>query len=206
MTTRTPTRYRLPSPGSLLLAAAVLGLPTWAVAQRTDPASQAGQSTEIACAPRVAATVGDRALTIVGSQEGTAKSYFGQSDTLVISGGREDGVDVGQECFVRRVVSPGRSVGQTSWVLRTSGWVRIVATEREASVAEVVGICNSLQRGDFLVRLQWPEPFTLSGPGEPDYDKPGTIMFGLDGDPSSPSETTSSSASVPHTASRPASG
>lgn len=171
----------LPSPGSLLVATAVLALPSQVAAQRPESVPDPGQPTEIACAPRVATPQGDRILTVVGSQEGTAKSYFGPSDTLVISGGRADGVDVGQEYFVRRLVSVGLSTTRTSTVLHTAGWIRIVATEREASLAEVVGICGSFQPGDFLEVLQWPAPFEISARAEPDYDNPGTIMFGLDG-------------------------
>ena len=82
---------------------------------------------------------------------------------------------------MRRIVSPGRSTDRLSTVLHTSGWVRIVATERQTSVAKVVGVCDGLQRGDFLERLEWPEPFAIRDPGEPDYDRPGMIRFGLDG-------------------------
>ena len=173
------TSRNLPSPGSLFLAAAAVLLPGLIAGQ--GPELEAGEPAEIACAPRVADTIRDRALTVVGSQDGTAKSYFGPSDTLVIGGGRAAGVDVGHEYFVRRLMSPGRSAGRPATILHTAGWVRIVATEREASVAQVVGVCDGLQRGDFLERFEWPEPLAVRDPGEPDYDQPGTIMFGLDG-------------------------
>ena len=175
----TPTVRILPSPGSLLVAGAALFLPSPSAGQGT--VFETGEPTEIACAPRVATTVGDRALTVVGSQEGTAKSYFGSADTLVISTGRAAGVDVGQEYFVRRLVSPSRSMDRPATVLHTAGWVRIVAAEQAASVAQVVGICDGLQRGDFLEPLEWPEPVAVRDPGEPDYDNPGTILLGLDG-------------------------
>lgn len=181
MITRTPTRVRLPYRAELLVAAVVLTAPTEVAAQRPVSGPDPGQPTEIACAPRVATSHGNPVLTVVGSQEGTAKSYLGPSDTLVISGGRDKGVDVGQEYFVRRLVSPGPSTTRIPSVLHTAGWVRIVATEREASLAEVVGICGSFQQGDFLETFQWPAPFEISDPGDPDYDSPGRIMFGLDG-------------------------
>ena len=175
------TRRRLLSPASILIGAAIVLSSGRAAGQPPDPVSEPGEPAEIACAPRLASPTGDRSVTVVGSQEGTAKSYFDVTDTLIISGGRADGVDVGQEYFVRRLVSPRRLIQRTGTVLHTAGWVRIVATEREASVAQVVGVCGSLQHGDFLERFQWPAPFTVGAPGEPDYDHPGTIMFGLDG-------------------------
>ena len=172
---------RLPYRARLLVAAVVLAVPNQVAGQRLVSVPDPGQPTEIACAPRIASAHDNPVLTVVGSQEGTAKSYFGPSDTLVISGGRADGVDVGQEYFVRRLVSLGLSTTRIPSVLHTAGWVRIVATEREASLAEVVGICGSFQWGDFLETFRWPAPFEISDPGDRDYDSPGTIMFGLDG-------------------------
>ena len=72
-------------------------------------------------------------------------------------------------------------MGRLETILHTAGWVHITATEREASVAQVVGVCDGLQPGDFLEPLEWPEPFAVRDPGEPDYEQPGTIMFGPDG-------------------------
>ena len=145
-------------------------------AQATD----VGQESEIACAPRLAAADTSATLTILGSQEGTAKSYFGPSDTLVISGGYSAGVEVGQEYFVRRVVSSRFGDAMTP-VLHTAGAVRIVAVDPDMSIAEVVRLCGGLQPGDFLQPLELPESAQVLAPGEPDFDNPGRILFGLDG-------------------------
>ena len=63
----------------------------------------------VSCAPRLSTGPPDpdTLLTIIGSQEGATKDYYGPSDTLAIGGGHAQGVDVGQEYFVRRVVSLG---------------------------------------------------------------------------------------------------
>ena len=140
-----------------------------------------GTKAVIACAPRLSTTPPDTSLTIVGSQEGTAKDYYGPSDTLVIGGGHAQGVDVGQEYFVRRVVSLGQLGAGTPLVLHTAGWIRIVDAERDAAIVSVVRACDALQRGDFLEVAKWPAEAPLAPPGAPDYDHPGVILFGLDG-------------------------
>lgn len=122
-----------------------------------------------------------RPLAIIGTRDGTAKSYFGPSDTIVISGGRANGVAVGQACFVRRLLSPDRSIARAATVLHTAGWVRIVEAARDRSVAAVAGVCGHLQRGDVLETLRWPAPLAVSRPGEPDYDNSGPVMFGVAG-------------------------
>ena len=140
-----------------------------------------GGEADIACAPRLSTSPPDTTLTIVGSQEGTTKLYYGPSDTLVIGAGHTQGIDAGQEYFVRRVVSLGRLGNNAPLVLHTAGWVRIIAAERDAALARVVRACDGLQRGDFLEPVDWPAAVQLAEPGDPDYDNAGVILFGLDG-------------------------
>ena len=138
-------------------------------------------SAAVACAPRLSTGPPDTSLTIIGSQDGTAKDYYGPSDTLVIGGGHAQGVDVGQKYFVRRVVSLGRLGAGAPLVLHTAGWIRIVDAERDAAIASVVRACDGLQRGDFLEVAEWPAAAPIAAPGAPDYDNSGVIFFGLDG-------------------------
>ena len=166
---------------SILSLGAACLLPAAVSAQRSEPVPPSGSPARIVCAPRIATTEHIPSLTIVGSQDGTVRTYFGPSDTLVINGGRSDGVDVGQEYFVRRVVSPTLSADSPAGVLHTAGWLRIIATERETSLAAVAGVCDRLQRGDFLESLYWPGTVAVRDPGTPDYDNSGTIVLGLDG-------------------------
>ena len=160
----------------IVVLATALGSVAVASAQPPDT----GRAAEIACAPRFAAGPTASTLTVLGSQDGTARSYFGPSDTLLISGGHTDGVEIGQEYFVRRVVSSRFNASGAS-VLHTAGWVRIVSADREVSIAEVVRVCAGLRQGDFLEPLALVENIEVLAPGEPDYDNPGKILFGLDG-------------------------
>ena len=159
-----------------MLLATAIGTAAVAAAQPPD----IGRASEIACAPRFAAGPARSTLRVIGSQDGEAKSYFGPSDTLLISGGHSSGVEIGQEYFVRRVVS-SRFNSSAASVLHTAGWIRIVGADREVSIAEVVRVCDGLRQGDFLEPFTLPETIEVHAAGEPDYDNPGKILFGLDG-------------------------
>ncbi len=98
---------------------------------------------------------------------------------VVVNGGLALGIDVGQLYFVHRLV-PAPAAGSRP-ILHTAGWVRVIATEPNAAIAEVVGACDSLQRGDFLEPFAWPNPVDVHPRGVPDFDRPGRILTGLDG-------------------------
>ena len=133
-------------------------------AQTPGDTQTLGAKAVIACAPRLSTATPDTSLTIIGSQEGTAKDYYGPSDTLVIGGGHAQGVDVGREYFVRRVVSLGQVGAGAPLVLHTAGWIRIVDAERDAAIASVVRACDALQRGDFLEVAEWPAEAPVGPP------------------------------------------
>ena len=65
--------------------------------------------------------------------------------------------------------------------MHTAGWIRIVDAERDAAIARVVRACDGIERGDFLELAEWPAETPIAAPGQPDFDNPGVILFGLDG-------------------------
>ena len=174
MTTR-QTRFS----ATPILATLALLLPTTAAAQTL--ASEYGTSAKIACAPRMVTTEPDRTLAVTGSQEGDAKYQYGPADTLVISGGLAEGVQVGQEYFARRLTQRGVGDRGEPVILKTVGWVRIIATEEHLSITTVVRPCDAFQQGDFLELAEWPTFPAPAQTGQPDYDGAGNILFGLDG-------------------------
>src|SRR5512145_809910 len=64
------------------------------------PASVAA---DLACAPFLTYAPPKSQLRVTGSQDTYVKQMMGPGDTLVISGGLDKGLQVGQEYFVRRV-------------------------------------------------------------------------------------------------------
>lgn len=137
------------------------------------------------CAPRAALEEPAAQVRIAGSQDTVTKDLYARGDTLVLDGGTNKGLAVGQEYYVRRVV---RSFGQKTptmtnpAILRTLGWIQVQAVGAESALASVVYGCDALDRGDFV------EPFTLPAPppapstaGQIQYDKLGRILFGDEG-------------------------
>ena len=123
----------------------------------------------------------DLSLTLSGSQDGLSRYYYGPRDTLVISGGSDRGVQIGQEYFVRRVTAPPTAYAVPRPIVVTTGWIRIVAVDREASIATVVRACDGMQQGDFLELVSWPELPLAAALGEPDYTDTGMVVFAPDG-------------------------
>ena len=110
-----------------------------------------GSPHDIACAPRLARASDEPTLTLLGAHDDEARSYFGPTDTLIVDGGLDSGVAVGQRYFVHRLAPALGGVPRA--LLHTAGWIRIIAAEPRAALAEVLGVCGRLERGDFL------EPF-----------------------------------------------
>ena len=141
-----------------------------------------GTETQVACAPAMILSPPDQRLQIIGSQDGDDKYYYGPADTLIINGGTADGVQPGQEFFVRRIENQGLGTQGEPVILTTIAWIRIVATDERTSVASVTRPCDGIQLGDFLAPFDWPTlPASASDGGEPDYSDPATVLFGLDG-------------------------
>lgn len=171
------TNIRRLAVGIACIAWPSLGLAGQHVPLSTPPLSKF----DIACAPGVSARPPDAEPRVVGSPDGLSRAYFARADTLVIDRGHQHGIDLGQEYFVRRVASDGAYGARMLPILQTAGWVQIVSTESETSLATVVHACGALRPGDFLEPAVWPPDLIPSPMGDPDYARPGVILFGLDG-------------------------
>jgi hypothetical protein len=170
-----------PAPGPAAAAAPTI-VPGQLIAQPgTRGSSQRNEMFEIACGPRAELLMPEVGLTVVGAKEDT-QELFAPWHNLIISGGSNQGLKVGQEFYVRRVVQPmdrgdikpGQLIG-----IHTAGWIRIVEVEPERAIAHTVHACDGFAPGDYL------EPFTeppAKGPtpipGTPDFNTPGRVLFG----------------------------
>lgn len=182
------------NPRTTLVAAAVAGclmVASPAPAQGTTPRPSVApeqlspEVLHLLCAPRAALEEPAGSVRIAGSQDTVTKGLYSRGDTLVLDGGTNKGLAVGQEYYVRRVV---RSFGQTAptltnpAILRTLGWIQIQAVGPESSLASVVYVCDSLDRGDLLEPFSVPPtPPAPSSAGQIQYDKLGRVLFGDEG-------------------------
>jgi len=139
-------------------------------------------TTPIGCAPQAVSTPPAATIRVRNGQEPT-KYLFGTNDGIVLTAGSAQGVAVGQEYFVRRVV-PDRftvpmSDGTIPISIHTAGWVRVVDVQSDAAIAIVTNACDGVMQGDYL------EPFTPPGnpgaptaAGTPDFANPAHIVLG----------------------------
>jgi hypothetical protein len=146
------------------LAAAVLAAALPVLAQRApmpQPVNLPPEVLSLACAPKLTFEVPPTPLRVTGSQESNVHRMLGPGDLITINAGTDNGVEVGQEYYVRRAVPiERRPISRDNpATIRTSAWIRIWAVDREMSLATITHACDSVQLEDFL------EPFVL--PEEP---------------------------------------
>ncbi len=136
---------------------------------------------ELACGARAVTAPPDTSIR-VGSGRERGKGLFGPDEALVINAGTAQGMKVGQEYYVRRVVPDrfvvpaGDNVNRSS--IHTAAWVRIVDATAESAIAEVVKVCDAIEQGDYLEPFVKPEVPAATREGEPDFANPGHIVLG----------------------------
>jgi hypothetical protein len=154
-----------------------------AAAQSPSPSPM---ETAVACGSAVITEQGSggQALHVIGAQDTVARTIFDNRDLLVIDGGTDKGVQIGQEYYVRGGVRLGPMPYELvkSPTIRTAGWVRIVAANERTSIAQVIHACGVLLRGDYLEA--YAPPTVPAGvdrdeqTGEPDFTALGHIISG----------------------------
>ena len=156
MTVQTKTAFLV----AVASVAAVLPV----LAQRApapEPVRLPAEVLELACAPKLTFEEPPTPVRVTGSQNSDVHTMFGPGDLITINAGSDNGIDVGQEYYVRRVVPiERRAIGRDNpATIRTAAWIRIWAVDREMSLATITYACDSVQLNDYL------EPFVL--PDEP---------------------------------------
>jgi hypothetical protein len=166
--------------------AALLAAATPLVAQRGPAPEMTHLPADViaqACAPALAFERPLQSLLVTGGQDAVTRHVYGPGDLVTINAGKDNGIEVGQEYYVRRLQAPrGTSMSRTTpGSIRTVGWVRVYAVDKTMSLVTVSHACDALNVGDYL------EPFTLPQPPTPDANPPkpqrenyGHILIGTD--------------------------
>ena len=144
------------------------------VAAQTGPAWSAthvpSEVLQLVCAPALAYEVPAVPLHVSGGQALGKKMVWATGDLITINAGKNNGMQVGQEFFVRRLQKErDRAVTrETPGTIRTVGWIRVYAVDDEMSLATIQYACDNVETGDYL------EPFTLptAAPRGPKAGKP----------------------------------
>jgi hypothetical protein len=163
-------------------AAALVLAPIPSFAQSIAHVASRDYANELACGARAVGTPPDMSIRVGAGRE-HGKALFGPDEALVIKAGTGQGIKVGQEYFVRRVVADrfvqNSGDKMTTSSIHTAGWVRIVDTTADASIAEVINVCDGIEEGDYLEPFVKPElPTTTPATGEPDFANPGHLVLG----------------------------
>src|SRR5215471_17535976 len=126
------------------------------------PVAAAAQSSEriltplemqVACGPPTSLDLPAEPLRVIGSQDPENRFVFGTSDLLVVDGGTDRGVQLGQQYVIRRSMVAGADRKNVA-AIQTDGWLSVVAVNEKTAIAKVDHFCDAITAGDYL------EPFT----------------------------------------------
>jgi hypothetical protein len=164
-------------------AIALLGGPSLVLAQEAARAAIVPDGSRLlVCGPHAAVVPPAPSIRIVSGEE-PRRSAFGTADAVIINGGSAQGVRVGQEYFIRRVVTDKFALPVSGFVpssVRTAGWLRVVDVAEHAAIATIVDSCDSIHDGDYLEAFVRPVMPVQAEAGEPDYTHPGVIVLGAE--------------------------
>lgn len=167
-------------------AALLIALAAPAGAQRGPAPAPTGLPPEVlamACAPRPAFDVPDMALRITGGQDSFARRTYAPGDLISINAGTDHGMEPGQQFFVRRlqVEANQRPSRMTPGSVRTAGWIKVYAVDKQLSLATIVHACDTIDADDYLEPFVMPVmPKATATDAKPQRDNYARIMFGAD--------------------------
>jgi hypothetical protein len=152
---------------SLLTAVALFTLDTPVLGQRSPAVTPSRLDADVlalACAPVAATSTPKATLRISGGQDTYPRLTYSQGDLVTLNGGSNQGVRVGQEFFVRRLLAPrGMAIStRTPGTTQTTGWIRVYAVDEDLALATITHGCDGMQIGDYLEPLALPAPVKVN--------------------------------------------
>jgi len=120
-------------------------------------------------------------LRVIGGNE-AGRVMFGPGEPIVINAGTTQGIQKGQQYFVRRYVRDHFTPESADFVphgVHTAGWITIVDARADKAVATVTHACDGILVGDYLEPYAEPvatPPASLGG--APDFDHPARLVMG----------------------------
>jgi Carboxypeptidase regulatory-like domain len=120
--------------------------------------------------------------TIQSHRYAQGRMLYSKGDALVVNGGTDNGLIVGQNLIVTRYFRANSKGAQWPEMgEHTSGLVQIVEADEHSATAIVVHACNELMQGDLLMSFR-PEYVVAADPaGTPVYEEAAKILFADDG-------------------------
>ena len=177
----TRSRTRVAATAALLTA-----LTASVTAQKAPVPSFVGLPEDVlalVCAPTSRYEMPDQSLRVTGGQDTGRRRSYSPGDFVTINGGRENGIEPGQEYYVRRLqmLANQEPSPETPANIRTSGWIRVYAVDDQLSLATVVHACDSIDVHDYLDPFVMPVvPKVSTEKAKPQRDNYGKILFAGD--------------------------
>ena len=137
----------------------------------------------LACGPSMVFDVPDRSLRITGGQDSVKRRTYAPGDLVTINAGTENGIEPGQEYYVRRLQAkenrrPSREAPAS---VRTAGWLRVYAVDDQMSLATITHACDTIDVDDYLEPFVLPSmPKVSTEKIKPQRENYGRILFGND--------------------------
>ena len=135
---------------------------------------------QISCAPTGLPAPPLAGMRVLGGYV-HGRLMYGPGDAVIINAGTMQGVQRGQQYFVRRPVNDASArppkIGALYGV-HTAGWATIVDAKDTMAVATVTHACDAVLEGDYLepyVDPVVPPPAVITG--TPDFEHPGRIVM-----------------------------
>ena len=174
------------STAGVLIAVGLLAATTPAHAQRGPARSHTNLSPEVlslACSPGAAVEPPATALRVTGGQDSFVRRIYATGDLVTINAGRNNGIEVGQEYYVRRLQVDRRAPisHETPATVRTSGWIKVYAVDDDMSLVTVTHACDTIEVDDYLEPFKLPVVPTVSQDRpKPERDNYGKVVGGSD--------------------------
>jgi hypothetical protein len=171
---------------AVLIAIGLVAATSPARAQRGPAATSVRLSAEVlslACAPGAALEPPPTPLRITGGQDSFARRIYGPGDLVTINAGTKNGIEVGQEYYVRRLQVDRREPISRDHpaTIRTTGWIKVYAVDDEMSLVTVTHACDTIEVGDYLEPFTLPVVPTISKDRpKPQRDHYGKVLVGTD--------------------------
>lgn len=172
---------------TLGFVALLTGLVAAQVGPAQGPTGLSPDQIALMCAP-VPADVPDRApgplkIRVTGAQSPVSRLTVAQGDLVTISAGERQGVQVGQQFYVRRPMKRfSKKRPASRQVVRTTGWLTVYAVDPDLSLATVAHACTTIAPGDELAPITKPDvPDADARDLEPKRGDYARITLGADG-------------------------
>jgi hypothetical protein len=137
----------------------------------------------LACMPTLTYGLPPMPLRVTGGQDSFVRRVYGPGDLVTINAGLDNGIEVGQEFYARRVqLQNSRMVTRGApGVIRTTGWIRVYAVDDRMALATITHACDTIETGDYLEPFVLPAvpPVAADAP-RPQRENYGRILIGSD--------------------------